>query len=59
MKSWILASTLPDDLRAITNLANEDDTNDATYQGLVAAVVSLILLTNGILPEGIHSPLRI
>lgn len=55
MKSWILTSTLPHEIRMLPDILDMDDENDAIYQGMVSAIVSLIYLNNGILPEGISA----
>jgi hypothetical protein len=47
---------LPDEIRNIPELVNGADQNDAVYQGMVAAIVSLVFLNNGVLPEGIDDP---
>ena len=57
IKSWILTSTLSDEIRRASDHTNSEDQNEAIYQGLVAVIVSLIYLNNGILQEGIPSPL--
>ena len=56
-KSWILTSTLSDEIRRASDHMNSEDQNEAIYQGLVAVIVSLIYLNNGILQEGIPIPL--
>jgi melanoma-associated antigen len=56
-KSWILTSTLSDEIRRASDHMNSEDQNDAIYQGLVAVIVSLIYLNNGILQEGMPVPL--
>ena len=53
IKSWILTSVLSDEIRRASDHMNSEDQNDAIYQGLVAVIVSLIYLNNGILQEGI------
>jgi MAGE family len=55
-KFWILTSTLSNEIRGVTDLGNPEDQNDAIYQGLITAIVSLIYVHNGILPQGISSP---
>ena len=52
---WILTSTLSEDIRGLPDMVDANDQNDATYQGLVAVIVSLIYLSNGVLPEGVRS----
>ena len=52
MKSWILTSTLPDEIRLLPDILNPSDPFDATYQGIVVVIVSLIYVHGGILPEG-------
>jgi hypothetical protein len=36
-----------------------EDQNDSIYQGLVAVIVSLVYLNNGILQEGIPNEIRV
>lgn len=52
-KQYILTSTLGDVFRQLPALAEPEDEADLTYQGLVAMIVSLIYVNNGILPEGL------
>lgn len=52
-KSWILTSTLSDDIRHVSDHRDPEDENNAIYQGIVAVIVSLIYLNNGIIQEGI------
>lgn len=53
---WILTSTLSEDVRGLPDMVETNDQNDATYQGLLTVIVSLIYLSNGMLPEGMRIP---
>jgi len=55
-KMWILTSTLSEDVRGLPDMVETNDQNDATYQGLLTVIVSLIYLSNGMLPEGMRIP---
>jgi hypothetical protein len=52
MKSWILTSILPDEIRNLPDITKNDDQNNTIYQGIVTVIVSLVQLNNGILQEG-------
>lgn len=54
MKSWILMTTLPDEIRTLPNLLEGDDERDSTYQGFVTMIISLIYLNAGVLQEGAY-----
>ena len=51
---WILTSTLSEDIRGLPDIVDTNDQNDAVYQGLITVIVSLIYLSNGMLPEGVR-----
>lgn len=53
MKSWVLMTTLPAEIRVLPDLLDGADEKDATYQGFVTTIVSLIYLNAGVLQEGI------
>lgn len=55
---WILTSTLSEDVRGLPDMVETNDQNDAIYQGLLTVIVSLIYLSNGMLPEGARNPLQ-
>jgi melanoma-associated antigen len=55
VKSWIMKSTFPDHIATLPSLQSENEP-DAIYQGLVAVIVSLIYLNNGVLAEGLRPP---
>ena len=46
-------TTLPSEIRALPDLLDGADEKDATYQGFVTMIVSLIYLNAGVLPAGI------
>jgi len=52
MKSWVLMTTLPAEIRALADLLDGADERDAMYQGFVTTIVSLIYLNSGVLQEG-------
>jgi melanoma-associated antigen len=52
MKSWVLMTTLPAEIRALPDLLDGADERDAMYQGFVTTIVSLIYLNSGVLQEG-------
>jgi melanoma-associated antigen len=55
MKSWVLMTTLPSEIRALPDLLDGADERDTTYQGFVTMIVSLIYLNAGVLQEGTFS----
>lgn len=55
---WILTSTLSEDVRGLPDMVETNDQNDAIYQGLLTVIISLIYLSNGMLPEGARNPLQ-
>ena len=54
-KEWILVSTLPKDIQTDHKIFESDDRNEATYQALASAIVSIIYVSNGVLPSGKHA----
>jgi len=55
-KQYILTSTLDAAFRQLPVLAEPEDDTDLKYQGLIAMIVSLIYVNNGILPQGDPPP---
>ena len=59
MKSWVLMTTLPSEIRALPDLLDGADERDTTYQGFVTMIISLIYLNAGVLQEGTLSLIQI